>query len=105
MAGKTADEFIKEFKLLQENSGVMQDRPPIEWFMAALPNSLQDHVLQMETPSTTINGWYTTTSKFDNNWRKWKSVTNRLKGDTDTKKRGIKFPSKYSPPPTKTPMQ
>lgn len=103
MAERTADEFIEEFKLWQGNSGVTQDRPLIEWFMAALPNSLQDQILQMETPPTTINGWYTTASKFNNNWRKWKSVTNRLKGDTDTKKKEVKFPSKYSPPTYKDP--
>lgn len=97
MTGKTANEFIEEFKLYAGHSRVTQDRPLIEWFMAALPDSLRDKILQMETPPTTITGWYTTASKFDNNWRRWKSVTNRLKGDTDTKKKGFKFPPKYSP--------
>jgi hypothetical protein len=62
MTGKTADEFIEEFKLWQENSGVIQDRPLIEWFMAALPNSLQDKILQTEMPPITINGWYISAS-------------------------------------------
>ena len=98
MTGKTADEFIEEFKIYQGNSGVKEDRPLIEWFMAALPNSLRDKILQMETPPTTIQGWYTTASKFDNNWRKWKTISSRLKGESDTKKKGIKFPPRYTPP-------
>jgi hypothetical protein len=64
--------------------------------MAALPTSLWDKILQ--TPSTTINSWYTISSKFDKNWRKWKSIMTRLKGDTDTKKKGVKFPLRYTPP-------
>jgi len=40
MTGKTTDEFIKEFKNWQLQSGVNEDRPLIEWFLTALPTSL-----------------------------------------------------------------
>ena len=55
MSGGTADKFIEEFKNWQLQSGVKEDRPLIEWFMAALPSTLCNKILQLETPSTTID--------------------------------------------------
>jgi hypothetical protein len=65
--GKTANEFIEEFKNWQLQSGVKEDRPLIEWFMAALPSSLHDEILQLETPPTTIDKWYKVASRLYNN--------------------------------------
>jgi len=92
MTGKTADEFIEEFKNWQLQSGVNEDRPLIEWFLTALPTSLQDKILQKKNPPTTLEGWYTTTSNLDNQWRKFKAISTRLRGDTDTKKKGLRLP-------------
>lgn len=83
---KTADQFIKEFKNWQEQSRVIQDRLLIEWFMAAISQTLHDKILQLETPPITNDAWYKTISKLDNNWRKFKAITNHLCGDTDMKK-------------------
>ena len=66
ITGKTANEFIKEFKNWQLQSGVNEDRPLLEWFLTALLTSLQDKILQKENPLTTLEGWYTTTSNLDN---------------------------------------
>jgi len=101
MTGKTANEFIEEFKNWQLQSGVNEDRPLIEWFLTALPTSLRDKILQKENPLTTLEGWYTTTSNLDNQWRKFKAISAHLRGDTDTKKKGLRLPqneSQYTPP-------
>jgi hypothetical protein len=45
MSGRTTNEFIKEFKNWQLQSGVKEDRPLIEWFMTALSSSLHDKIL------------------------------------------------------------
>jgi len=100
MTGKTADEFIKEFKNWQLQSGVNKDRPLIEWFLTTLLTSLQDKILQKKNPLTTLEGWYTTTSNLDNQWRKFKAISAHLRGDTDMKKKGLRLPrneSQYTP--------
>lgn len=88
----TADEYIEEFKVWKEESGVKEDRPLIEWFMQGLPTTLRDKVMNSEKPPTTIKGWYDVTSKYDNNWQRARAFTNRLKREPETKKKGIKFP-------------
>ena len=75
MSRKTADEFVEEFKNWAAESGVTEDRPLIEWFMAALPIILRDKILQLKSPPTKITDWYSTASKLDNNWRKFKAIT------------------------------
>ena len=91
ITGKTTDEFIKEFKNWQLQSRVNKDRPLIKWFLTALPSSLQDKILQKENPLTTLEGWYTTTSNLDNQWRKFKAISAHLREDTDTKEKGLRL--------------
>jgi len=101
ITGKTADKFIKEFKNWQLQSGVNEDRLLIEWFLTALLTSLRDKILQKENPPTTLEGWYTTTSNLDNQWRKFKAISACLRKDTDTKKKGLRLPQNelwYTPP-------
>jgi len=79
---KTADEFIKEFKNWQLQSGVNKDRPMIEW--SDHPGGLVYHA-----------------SNLDNQWRKFKAISACLRGDTDTKKKGLRLlqnESQYTPP-------
>ena len=95
MSGKTADEFIQEFKNWKLQSGVTEDRPLIEWFMTALPSTLRDKIVLLETPPTTLDAWMTKASALDNNWRKFKAISARLRGDSKQKKKGLKFPSRY----------
>jgi len=97
MTGRTADEFIERFKINANDSGVTQDRPLIEWFMKGINIPLLDKILNLENPPTTITGWYTTASKLDNQWRRGRAITNRLKGGTDTKKKGFRFPNRNTP--------
>jgi len=97
MTGRTANEFIERFKINANDSGVTQDRPLIEWFMKGINVPLLDKILNLENPPTTIVGWYTTASKLDNQWRKGRAIANRLKGGTDTKKKGFRFPNKNTP--------
>jgi len=101
MTGKTTNEFIEEFKNWQLQSRVNKDRPLIEWFLTALSSSLQDKILQKENPPITLEGWYTTASNLDNQWREFKAIFAHLTGDTDTKKKGLRLPqneSRYTPP-------
>jgi len=101
ITGKTADEFIEEFKNWQLQSGVKKDRPLIKWFLTALPSSLWDKILQKENPPTTLEGWYITASNLNNQWRKFKGIFTHLREDTDTKKKGLRLPQNelwYTPP-------
>jgi len=101
MSGKTADKHIKQFKIHAAESKVTQDRPLIEWFMKGLNTPLLDRILNLENPPTTIQGWYTTASKMDNQWRRGRAIANRLKGGVDTKRRGLRLPNnppRYTPP-------
>jgi len=97
MTGGTANEFIERFKVNANDSGVTQDRLLIEWFMKGINTPLLDKILNLENPPTTIVGWYTTASKLDNQWRRGRAITNRLKGGADTKKKGFRFPNKNTP--------
>jgi len=100
MSGQTADEYIEWFKIYVAKSKVMQDRPLVEWFMKGL-NTPLDRILNLENPLTMIQGWYTTASKMDNQWRRGRAITNRLKGGNDVKRRGLCLPNhppQYTPP-------
>ena len=52
MIGKTADEYIEQFKIWAAESKVTQDRPLIEWFMKGLMNKLHEKILNLETVKT-----------------------------------------------------
>ena len=54
MSVKATDKFIEEFKNWQLQSGVKENRPLIEWFMAALPSTVHNKILQLKTPPATI---------------------------------------------------
>ena len=69
--------------------------------MKGLNTPLLDKILNLENPLTKIQGWYTTALKIDNQWRRGRAITNRLKGGNDTKKRGLHLsnhPPQYMPP-------
>jgi len=93
MSSQTANEYIKQFKIYVAESKVTQDRPLVEWFMKGLNTSLLNRILNLENPLTTIQGWYTTALKMDNQWRRGRAIANRLKGGNDTKRRGLCLPN------------
>jgi len=79
----------------------MQDRLLVEWFMKVLNTPLLNRILNLENPLTTIQGWYTTALKMNNQWRRGRAITNRLKGGNGTKIRGLCLPNhplQYTPP-------
>jgi len=101
MSSQMANEYIKRFKIYMAESKVTQDRPLVEWFMKGLNTPLLDRILNFENPPTTIQGWYTTASKIDNQWRRGRAIANRLKEGNDTKRRGLRLPNhppQYTPP-------
>jgi len=57
--------------------------------MKGLNTPLLNRILNLENPPTMIQGWYTTALKMDNQWRRRRAITNRLKGGNDIKKRGL----------------
>jgi len=89
MSGQTADEYMEQFKINAAESKVTQDRPLVEWFIKGLNIPLLNRILNFENPPTTIQGWYTTASKMDNQWRRGRAIANRLKGGNNMKKRGL----------------
>ena len=97
MSSQTANKYIERFKIYTAESKVMQDRPLVEWFMKGLNTPLFDRILNLENPPTTIQGWHTTASKMDNQWRRGRAITNRLKGGNDTKRRGLHMNHCYIP--------
>ena len=102
MSRQTANEYIEQFKIYAAKSKVTQDRPLVEWFMKWLNVPLLDRILNLANPPTTIQGWYTTASKMDNQWRRRRAIANRLKGGNDTKRRRLHLPNhppQYMPPP------
>jgi len=69
--------------------------------MKELNTPLLDRILNLENPPTTIQGWYTTVSKIDNQWRRGRAIANRLKEGNNTKRRGLclsNYPPQYTPP-------
>jgi len=93
MSSKTANEYIKQFKIYMAESKVTQDRPLIEWFMKGLNTPLLNRILNLENPPTMIQGWYTTVSKMDNQWRRGRVIANRLKGGNNIKRMGLRLPN------------
>jgi len=101
MSGQMADEYIEQLKIYAAESKVMQDKPLVEWFMKGLNTPLLDRILNLENPLTTIQDWYITASKMDNQWRGERAINNRLKEGNDTKRRGLRLPNhppQYTPP-------
>jgi len=69
--------------------------------MKGLNTPLLDRILNLKNPPTMIQGWYTTASKMDNQWRRGRAIINRLKGGNNTKRRGLCLPNhspRYMPP-------
>jgi len=69
--------------------------------MKGLNTPLLNRILNLENPPTTIQDWYTTASKMDNQWRRGRAIANRLKGGNNTKRRGLRLlnhPPQYTPP-------
>ena len=93
MFSQMANKYIERFKIYTAESKVMQDRPLVEWFMKGLNTHLLDRILNLKNPPTTIQGWYTTASKMDNQWRRGRAVANRLKEGNDIKKKGLRLPN------------
>jgi len=101
ISSQTANEYIEQFKIYAAKSKVTQDRPLVEWFMKGLNTPLLDRILNLENPLTIIQGWYTTASKMNNQWRRGRAIANRLKGGNNTKRRGLHLPNhppQYTPP-------
>jgi len=105
MSGQTANEYIGQFKIYKAESKIMQDRQLVEWFMKGLNTPLLNRILNLKNPPTTIQGWYTTASKIDNQWRRGRAIANRLKGGNNTKRRGLHLPNHppWYTPPTRDP--
>jgi len=101
MSGQMANEYIEWFKIYAAESKVIQDRLLVEWFMKGLNTSLLNRILNLKNPLTMIQGWYTTASKINNQWRIERAIANRLKRGNDMKRRGLcllNHPPWYTPP-------
>jgi len=69
--------------------------------MKGLSTPLLNRILNLKNPLTTIQGWYTTALKMDNQWRRGRTIANRLKEGNDIKKRRLCLsnnPPQYTPP-------
>jgi len=69
--------------------------------MKGLNTPLLDRILNLKNPPTMIQGWYTTASKMDNQWRRGRAIANRLKEGNNMKRRELRLsnhPLRYTPP-------
>lgn len=76
----TADDYIVEFRTASAQSGIKEDAALIEYFMEGIPSKLMEKIVTMDTPPTTILKWQEVASKFDNNYRRAKAITARMRG-------------------------
>ncbi|KZT19351.1 hypothetical protein NEOLEDRAFT_1077949, partial [Neolentinus lepideus HHB14362 ss-1] len=84
-AGKTADEFISEFKIHAAHSGITQDAALIDYFQEGLTTGLVSKIYNAETMPTTIQGWYAAAVKHDLNYRRLQAHRQRMQGKQPTK--------------------
>jgi len=77
---KTAEEHVTSFKLLLHEAGLVTapEHDKIERFSETLSDALALRILNSENPPNTIQGWYDTAIKFDNNWRRTQNFRNRF---------------------------
>ena len=77
---KTAEEHIKSFKLFLHEAGLntAPEHDKIKCFCETLSDALALWILNSENSPDTIQGWYDTAIKFDNNWCWTQNFKNRF---------------------------
>lgn len=93
----TADEFITKFKTLAANSKITEDNSLIKYFMEGIAPKLVEKIYGLGEVPTTILEWYTYASRFDNQWRRARSIVNRHQND-NTRKLVFNRSRKYEAP-------
>ena len=68
MGTRTADEYIKDFKIWAVKSGITENIPLIEWFSHGLNTRLRDKILNLKNIPDSFNGWFIKVSKLDNQY-------------------------------------
>lgn len=99
--GMTADEYIAEFRTAAGLSGIKEDAALIEYFMEGIPTPLMEKISMMEKPPKTIEEWQDYASRYNNQYRRTKAITARLRGNKPNDKKKFSFnrntPARYVP--------
>lgn len=99
--GMTADEYVAEFRTAASHSGIKEDAALIEYFMEGIPGKLMEKIAMMEDPPATLEGWQKCASKLDNNYRRAKAISARIRGDKPKDKKKWQYnrntPARYTP--------
>lgn len=100
--GMTANKYITEFRTAASLSGIKEDAALIEYFMEGIPTPLMEKISMMEKPPTTIKDWQDYALRYDNQYRRTKSIMARLRGNNKSNdKKKFSFnrntPARYVP--------
>lgn len=63
------EEYIGKFRILAARSGIKENIPLIGYFRVGIKHALMQKIYAIEYVPTTIEGWYTKASTFENNWK------------------------------------
>ncbi|MDV2583770.1 hypothetical protein RYX53_16565, partial [Alkalibacillus haloalkaliphilus] len=66
----TEDDYVAEIKVLAGKSKNTDDSALTEYFQEGLQPKLLGKLMDLENVPKTIDQWYDTASRFDNQWRK-----------------------------------
>ena len=83
----SADEYVAEFRILAQRSGIKDNTALIEYFMEGLKPKLLEKIYTLDTMPTKLADWYTYTTRFDNQWNRVKEIIARNRGGTTPTKK------------------
>ena len=78
MGNTSIEDHIARYKILITKAGILKNSPAaIDYFRKSLNIPLQKQLLNLPTPPTTLDEWYTWASRLDNNYRKMLRIFGR----------------------------
>ncbi|KAF9461084.1 hypothetical protein BDZ94DRAFT_1168402 [Collybia nuda] len=87
----TANEYNTKFSTQAARSGITEDKALIEYYMAGLPNALQEKILTSDNPPSTMKEWRDKASIYDNNYQRAKAIAAHLRGNSSNNNTAKKY--------------
>ena len=90
------DEHIAKFKAMVTEAKADTDSPMvIDLFRETLTIPLMRRIMTIESPPTTLKGWYEWAEKLDHSWRKMQKIVGRTQGNQKGKSTGGQPPRRF----------
>jgi hypothetical protein len=83
--GEDVDQYINEFLLLSQRSGIKEDTALIEYFLDGLKRELVDKIFTMEKLPSTLLETMGAAAKFEGNWKRARAIAGKAR-ETHEKK-------------------